>query len=178
MIDNNYKNYRNYINNKEKREDRIDCGDKNERSDRGDTQDGRVRLESLLATLGRSAPPEGLKERLLRSVEERRLRERVVTPRVLKIVAASLAFGALFWGADFLTTRAEKKRLAALFDLNMFSQVQKDTESFLMENQALTESERLFFFSTGFRYQRPKKGGQKTQVYLKLSDLEEELNGT
>jgi len=178
MNDNNYRNYRNYINNKEKREYRIDCGDKDERSDWGDMEDGRVRLESVLATLGRSVPPEGQKERLLRSVEERRLRERVVTPRMLKIVAASLTFAAIFWGADFLMTRAEKKQLAALFNLNMISQVQKDTESFLLENQALTESERFFFFSTGFRYQRPKKEGWKPQVYLKLSDLEEELNGT
>ncbi len=101
-----------------------------------------------------------------------------MTPRMLKIVAASLTFSVIFWGADFLLTRAEKKHLAALFNLNAMSQVQKDAESFLLENQALTDSERSFFFSTGFRYQRPKKEGWKPQVYLKLSDIEEELNGT
>lgn len=161
MKDRNDRNYKN--DRKERKEDRKDRGEQS---------------ESVLATLGRSAPPEGLKERLLRSVEERRLRERVVTPRMLKIVAASLTFAAFFWGADFFMTRAEKKQLAALFNPNMISQVQKDTESFLLENQALTESERLFFFSTSVRHQRPKKEGWKPQVYLKLSGIEEELNGT
>jgi hypothetical protein len=136
------------------------------------------RWESVLANLGRSAPPEGLKERLLRNVEKRRLRERVMTPGMRRIVAASLTFLAILCGADFLMTRAERKHLAAFFNLNAISQVQKDTDSLWLENQALTESERRFFLLLGVRYQRPKKEGWKPQVYLKLSDLEEELNGT
>lgn len=162
--------------------DRNGMNDRNYKNDRKqqkeDMRDRGERLESFLATLGRSAAPEGLKERLLRSVEKRKPRERAMTPGMLKIIAASLTFAAIFWGSDFLITRAEKKHLAALFNLNAISQVNEDMDSLWLENQTLTDSERLFFFSTGFRYPRPKKEGWKPRVYLKLSDIEEELNGT
>jgi len=159
--------------------DKNDENYKNDRKNPKKREDGGGPLESVFTTLTRSAPPEGLKERLFRGVKERISRERVMTPGMLKAVAASLAFAALSWGADFLLTRAEKRHLAALFNLNATSQVQRDTESLLLlEIQALTDSERLFFFSAGFRYPRPKKEGWRSRVYPKLNDMEEEFNGT
>lgn len=141
------------------------------------------RLERLLSGLRRAGAPVGLRDRLLRNVAARRRRERVMTPRLWKAAAGSLALAALIIAGDLLMTRREQATLAAIAGSAVESRESGESTA-LAQDQVLAEvfttgEQRLLFELSGISSHHRTPGPSKWIEWLRLEPgiLEEDKDG-
>jgi hypothetical protein len=137
-------------------------------------------LDSLLEEYRRKPAPPGLKERVLRSVEEQKRLRTAATPVMRKLAAVCLALTALCLGAELMMTRSETRLLDALLGPDGSSaerQVREDIHPEQAEFLGLGKHEESIL-SLRLNRQKSSTRARRIDGLRKINIISEGFNGS